>query len=129
MSRAKERQQWSLEAMTEAMKAVKLKKKGLREAAREYGVPVATLKRRVDGTVPVDARPGPAKVLTREEEEKLCKYCMDMCDMGYGMSVEDVRTVAFHIAESSGRAHPFKDGKAGRDWYEGFMRRFPTLTL
>ena len=112
MPQAKEQRQWSLEAMTEAMKAVKLKKKGLREAAREYGVPVAALKRRVDGTVPVDARPGPATVLTREEE-KLCKYCMDMCDMGYGMSIEDVRTVAFRIAESSGRAHPFKDGKAG----------------
>ena len=126
---AQKRQQWSLEAMTEAMKAVRLNEKGLREAAREYSVPVTTLKRRVDGSVPVDARPGPTTVLTREEEEKLCKYCFDMCDMGYGLTVEDVRVVAFRIAANSGRQHPFQNGKAGRDWYEGFLRRFPTLTL
>ena len=71
-----------MESMCEALKAVKLQGKGLRQAARDFDVPVTTLKRRVDGTVPVNAKPGPATVLTMEEEEKLCKYCFDMCDMG-----------------------------------------------
>ena len=118
-----------MESMCEALKAVKLQGKGLRQAARDFDVPVTTLKRRVDGTVPVNAKPGPATVLTMEEEEKLCKYCFDMCDMGYGLTVEDVRSVAYRIAQNSGRPHPFHDGKAGRDWYEGFLRRFPSLTL
>lgn len=78
----------------------------------------------MDGTVPVDARPCLPTVLTKEEEEKLCKYCMDMCDMGYGMNVEDARTVAFCITESSGRVHPFKSGKAGRDWYWFYVNVF-----
>jgi len=126
---SKKRQQWSVEAMSEALKAVKLNEKGLRQAAREFDVPVTTLKRRVDGEVPLNAKPGPPTVLTKEEEDKLCNYCFAMCDMGYGLTVEDVKRVAFEIASNSGRPHPFKDGKAGRDWYEGFMRRFPTLTL
>jgi len=125
---SKKRQQWSVEAMSEALKAVKLNEKGLRQAAREFDVPVTTLKRRVDGEVPLNAKPGPPTVLTKEEDE-LCNYCFAMCDMGYGLTVEDVKRVAFEIASNSGRPHPFKDRKAGRDWYEGFMRRFPTLTL
>lgn len=94
----------------------------------EYNVPVTTLKRRVDGDVRLVAKPGPLTVLTRDEEEK---FCLDMCDMGYGLTVEDVRRVAYKIVESSGRPHPFNNvnGMAGRDWYEGFLRRFPCLTL
>ena len=65
------------------MNAVKVDSKALRQALREYGVPVATLKRWVDGLVAVDARLGPSTVLTREEEDKLCQYCLDMADMGY----------------------------------------------
>ena len=52
-----------------------------------------------------------------------------MVDMGYGLTVEDVRTVAYRIAHNSGRPHPFTDGRAGRDWYDGFLRRYPCLTL
>ena len=118
---------WSL--CVKQWKLSNYREKALRQTARDFDVPVTTLKRRVDGTVPVNAKPGPATVLTMEEEEKLCKYCFDMCDMGYGLTVEDVRSVAYRIAQNSGRPHPFHDGKAGRDWYEGFLRRFPSLTL
>ena len=85
-----------------------------------------TLKRRVDGIVLVDARPGPVTVLTREEEDKLCQYCLDM---GYGLGVEDSKVIAYCIVETTGRPHPFKNGSAGRDWYEGFLKRHPQLTL
>lgn len=37
----------------------------------------------------------------------------------------DVKHKAFEIAQNSGRPHPFREGRAGRDWYEGFIRRFP----
>ena len=129
MSSSKKRMQWSMDSMIEALKAVKIHGKGLRQAAREFDVPVTTLKRRVDDLVSVDAKPGPPTVLTKEEEEKLCKYCFDMCDMGYGLTVEDVRIIAYKIADNSGRPHPFNDGRAGRDWYEGFLRRFPHISL
>ena len=56
-------------------------------------MPVATLKRRVDGLVAVDARPGPSTVFTREDEDNLCQYCLDMADMGYGLTIEDIKVV------------------------------------
>ena len=37
--------------------------------------------------------------------------------------------MAFAIADISGRPHSFKNGMAGRGWLEGFMRRFPRLSL
>jgi len=51
----------------EALKAVKLNEKGLRQAAREFDVPFTTSKRTVDGEVPfINAKPGPPTVLTKE---------------------------------------------------------------
>ena len=34
-----------------------------------------------------------------------------------------MRTLAFEIAENSGRSHPFHNGSAGKDWYQSFARR------
>ena len=68
----------------------------------------------------MEVKPGPGTVLTTEEEQKLFQYILDMCDMGYGLTVEDVRALAFQIAEASGRKHPFREGKAGRDWLQDF---------
>jgi hypothetical protein len=48
---------------------------------------------------------------------------------GYGMTVEDVKSKAYEIMEKSGRPHPFQSGKAGRDWYQGFIHRFPHISL
>ena len=48
-----------------------------------------------------------------------------MVDMGFGLS----RDTAFSIVDKSQRKHPFKDGKAGRAWFDGFKRHHPKLTI
>ena len=123
------RKRWNMESMKAALEAVKMDSKGLREAARDFDVPITTLKRRVDGLVEVDARPGPSTVLTKQEEDRLCEYCLIMADMGFGLTIENVRTVAYRLAEASGRSHPFQNRIAGRDWYEAFTKRHPQLSL
>ena len=52
-----------------------------------------------------------------------------MSDIGVGLGREDVMRAAFAIVEKSGRLHSFKNGMAGRGWWEGFMRRYPRLSL
>ena len=37
--------------------------------------------------------------------------------------------MAYAIVDKTGRDHPFKEGCAGRGWYEGFMARQAFLTL
>ncbi len=58
----------------------------LREASRMYNVPLETLRRRVNGSVAIDCRPGPKTVLTKDEETKLAKYLLKMCEMGFGIT-------------------------------------------
>ena len=117
------RKQWAPESMQEACKAVKDENMSLREAARKYSVPVETLRRRTAGFVSLDWRPGPPTVLTSEEETRLAEYCVAISDMGFGLTREGVMAMAFAIADKTGRSHPFKQGYAGRGWYEGFMVR------
>ena len=101
----------------------------LREASRMYNVPLETLRRRVNGSVAIDCRPGPKTVLTEDEETKLAEYLLKMCEMGFGITREGVMGLAYSIVEKSQRSHPFQNGSAGRAWFEGFMRRRPTLTV
>ena len=103
--------------------------KGLREASRLYNVPVETLRRRTTGKVELDCKPGPSTVLTKEEEDRLNTYLIQMAEMGFGLTSEDVMQMAYIIVDKSWRAHPFTNGKAGRGWFEGFRARYPRLTI
>ena len=100
----------------------------LRHSARKYNVPVTTLYRRVNGIVAMGSRPGPAPVLS-SMEDRLAHYLVEMADMGFGLSRQEVMRLAFQIAEESGIKHPFKNCTAGRKWFEAFRFRNPNLTL
>ena len=112
-----------MESMSAAVKMVE--GKGLRQAARHCNVPVETLRRRVSGDIRIDCRP----VLTSEEECRLVQYVLDMSDMGFGLSRDDVMRTAFSIVATSGRPHIFQNGAAGRSWFDGFRSRHPHLTI
>lgn len=98
---------WSVEGMRKAIEDVVSQKKGLRQAAREYGVPTTTLKRRVDTSLPAEATSGPSTALSKEEEDRLAQHIVTMAQMGFGLSPRDILALAFEIAENSGRKHPF----------------------
>ena len=44
-----------------------------------------------------------------------------MADIGFRLSKQDVMCSAFLLTEKSGFKHPFKNGKAGRAWFEEFL--------
>lgn len=123
------RRKWSAQSMEQAVSSVRDEGKGLREASRLYDVPVETLRRRVNGLVEMDCRPGPATVLLKEEEDQIYRYLLEMCDMGFGLNRETVMRIAFVIAEKTHKKHPFTGETAGRAWFEGFCRRYPNLTI
>ena len=130
----KVRKKWTEEAMKSAVEAVgdggdEETILSIRGAAKRFNVPVETLRRRVAGLVDMDCRPGPCPVFSKCEEERLSNYCIQMADMGFGLSKEDVMRSAFLLAEKSGLKHPFKNGKAGRAWFEGFLSRNPQLSI
>ena len=115
--------------MAAAYRGVVENEQSLREMSNLYNVPVETLRRRVNGSVSLGCKPGPATILTDEEEDLLCKYIIELADMGYGLSKEDVQRLAFSLVEKMGRKHPFTNGMAGRGWFDGFKARHPQLSF
>ena len=103
----------------------------IRQAANKYNIPFETLRRRTKNDVDVDCRSGPPTVLTKDEEEQLAVYCVNMADMGFGLTRCDVMEKAFQIAERSSRKHLFNESTAaaGRSWFDGFRSRHPKLTI
>ena len=132
MSKAKpvqKRKLWSDQSMAGAVDSVVKNGKGLRESARFYGVPIETLRRRVNGSVEIDCKPGPATIFTKEEEDKIYNYLVSMADIGYGLTREMVMHLAYILAEKLDKEHNFKGDKAGRWWFDGFRKRHPQLTI
>ena len=123
------RKLWSEESMEAATKGVQNEIMTIREASELYNVPFETLRRCVNGSVIPGCKPGPATVLTEDEEERLASYLIQMAQMGFGLSRETVVCLAFKIVDATQRKHPFRDQKAGRAWFDAFCRRHPKLSI
>ena len=126
---AAKRMLWSTESMEAAVDSVLQEKGGLREAARLHNILVEILRKHVNGSVEVGARPGPATVLTEVEEDTHVMYLIEMADKGYGLTRETVMELVFKIVDKTGRKNPFQGGKAGRAWFERFKRCHPQLSF
>ncbi|CAK1578118.1 unnamed protein product [Parnassius mnemosyne] len=126
---------WSETSMKLALQALRNKEVGLNEASRIYGVPKATLKRRLDGSNQTAKEekqtPGSAGDLTPELEEKLYQHILEMEACLYGLTPKDVRSLAFKIAEKNNIKHRFNKTKkmAGKKWYYAFLKRHRSLSL
>lgn len=51
-----------------------------------------------------------SSLMTSEEEDLLVKYIVNMADMRFGLSTDDIMALAFSIAERTHKEHVFKNG-------------------
>ena len=49
--------------------------------------------------------------------------------MGFDLPPDAVKNIAYHIVEKSNCKHPFKNNTAGQNWFKGFCRHPPKLTI
>ncbi|XP_063897876.1 uncharacterized protein LOC135118817 [Helicoverpa armigera] len=126
---------WNEVSMNLAIESVRNNKAGLNEASRMYGVPKATLKRRLDGVnrkakeyVQIVGSEGD---LPSELETELCQHILEMESSLYGVTPFDIRQLAFELAEKNNIKNRFNKEKriAGKKWYYAFMKRHPQLSL
>eukprot|EP00794_Sanderia_malayensis_P010705 gene10705-11850_t len=70
-------------------------------------------------------------VLTKNQEQDLAKYIIDIDNSFYRMSINGVQKVAFQFRERNNIPHPFSKVKqmAGRDFVAGFLKRQSTNSL
>ncbi|CAG5020839.1 unnamed protein product [Parnassius apollo] len=127
---------WSMENMKQAIDAVLSKTVGYRKAANLYSVPQTTLERHVakirKGELSLDSTPSNFKpVFSKQEEEELVKYIIEMEKRLFGLTTIVLRKLAYQLAEKNDKAHNFSHDKkiAGVDWLKGFLKRHPDLSI
>ena len=136
---------WNEESMMQAIKEFHLQtssaseqKLTLRAIARAYDVPFETLRRRIKGKLSTD-RPstelhehqlGKKTILSPVAEKELAQHIKDLASVGFPCTRDDIRTLAYEYAASNSIVgFSEKKRKAGYYWFEGFMRRFPQLSV
>jgi len=70
--------------------------------------------------------------LCDENEHALCQRIIRLQRLGFGLTITDVRRLAFEFAKKNNVANNLfnnEKGIAGWDWYRAFMRRHPELSL
>eukprot|EP00794_Sanderia_malayensis_P008380 gene8380-9279_t len=122
--------------MKRAIAAVEKKEMSLRKAVKAFGVPFESLRQRCKGELKqletFQNKLGSKKtVLAERQEQDLAKYIVDMDNSFDGMSINDVRKVAFQFGEKNNIPHPFNKEQqmAGRDFVAGFLKRQSTISL
>ncbi|XP_076089673.1 uncharacterized protein LOC143060241 [Mytilus galloprovincialis] len=100
------------------------------KASKLYNIPRTTLLRRLK-TVDLDSPATKPTVLAIKDEEALVGHILRMEERGFGLTITDVRKLAYEIAVRSGRKHCFNNDKksAGYDWWQGFRDRHPCLSV
>lgn len=127
--------QWSESDMERAVDALRRGDMGLNAAARLYGVPKATLSRHEKEQNKIANNEklfhGGIAVLGEELEAEMVEHCLALEGRFFGLTMDDLRKLAFDIAEANCINHNFskEDRMAGKKWYYGFMKRHPELSL
>ncbi|XP_060604794.1 uncharacterized protein LOC132757505 [Ruditapes philippinarum] len=119
---------YSPTALQNAYKLVKETGMPIKSAARQYGVPHSTLRDRVKGRIdPETLKPGPAPLLSQEEELNFVDHIKAMASLGYGYTITEVIAMASNYAVCLGKRTP--DKPLSTKWFNGFKDRWPDLRV
>ncbi|XP_065649038.1 uncharacterized protein LOC136078106 [Hydra vulgaris] len=126
---------WKVENLKKAVEAIKQGEISLNEAAYEFCIPKATLSRHINEKNKVAVANvkfhGRLTTLPNEIETELADHCLLLESMYFGLRIDDLRRLAFDIAEANNITHNFnkQTRMAGKKWYYAFMQRHPQLSL
>lgn len=125
---------WSENDLLKAIAAYKNGESGLNECSRIYGVPKATIKRHADrkNSVMNEVKAlGRRATFSSEMEKVFTEHIMQLGEFFFGLTIKEIRKLAFYVAEKNSLPHSFNKVKkiAGKKWFYAFMRRNPQLTL
>lgn len=128
------RQLWYEISMTKALEAVNVKEMGIKKAAAVFNVPITTLRRRArnlnkrvgNGQKDLGGRQPP---LCKTLETDLVTYIIKMEEMFFGLTMEDVRKLAFQMAKRNRLVQETTKDTLDKDWLKGFLKRHVDISL
>lgn len=131
--------EWSAEDMTNAIKEFRNGDIGLNQCCRKFEIPKKTFLRHFRGEIKRTAQTdhklkinGRLTALPHDVEMQLVQYILRMEEMLFGLTIDDVRKLAYEILEANSHLPNVfnkEKKKAGKKWYYAFMKRHPKLSL
>ena len=110
-----------------AKKAVESSKLSLRTAEERFDVPKSTIHDHLTGRC-TKIGAGKPTVLTEEEEKSIVRSCQELAQSGFGLDRIMVGRVVRDYLAAQKRENPFKEGVPGKKWWQGFLKRWPSLS-
>lgn len=128
--RTTERSKWDEETLKRAFELV-ASGRSVKSVAAETGIPRITLHDRLKSKCTAKPALGRKSYFTPEQESILADHIKQLSNQFYGITLTDLRRLAYDLAEELNIKHNFnKETKmAGEDWVAGFRKRNPTLSL
>lgn len=127
--------QYEIPELLEAVRLVTEEKMSIYRASKLSGIPWSTIKDFLkrngdDSNNRQVTKLGRPFALTAELEMQLFNYIIKMQEIGFGLTVQMVRKIAYQLAEHAGRDHFFNTEKesASQWWWTQYKNRF-NLTL
>lgn len=122
-----QRFKYSEEELEKAIECVRLGSQSLNSAFQKYGVPKATLSKKVRGLAPMERRMGPNTVLNKGEEDKIANWILSKAKLGFPMHPNEVLDSVQKVILETNRETPFTDGRPGKKWLQLFLNRHPAI--
>jgi hypothetical protein len=119
---------YKAEDLQRAMTAVK-GGLSLRKAEVEFGIPRSTISDRVMGKYEDGCTPGRPPVIPPKVEDDLVQKSMSAYQNGLGLSRHQLMVKAGQVCKTLKIRTPFKNGIAGKDWFNGLKHRHPEVAL
>lgn len=95
-----ERGNWTAQALNDAINAYKSGEMGVNEAAKAFGIPKTTFKRRLKSNNPEKStRLGPDASLGSNAEQKLVNHIKKLQKSGFAPTRTEVRVMAYKLAK------------------------------
>ena len=91
---------------------------GIREAAKQYGVPKSTLSRRICKGIPSSLPATRPPIFSMADDDEVVCHIRDLESQGFGIVVQAVCKLAYEMAERAGIKHRLGRVRksAGYDW-------------
>lgn len=122
---------WTANDLQNAVSAITERTMTINQAARTFGVPASTIRRRMRVNSFAKTPLGPSSVLGAQNESKLVAHIKKLQKSGFSPTRREVRTMAYKLVVQLGLKHNFNNdlGMAGDEWMQSFLRRNPELSI
>ena len=98
--------------------------------AKAYGIPKTTLLDKLSGRVPeTTTKHGPKTILTEAEENVFAKHAKLIAKIGYPLNRQGFSAEVKDILDRDRRRTPFKNNLPQKDWFSGFCKRHPDVSI